>query len=63
MSCAEIIDRARALRPGLRVLLASGYTANINVSELQRTHDLPLLRKPYDPDGLLRAIRDQLDKQ
>ncbi len=61
--CSEVIERARNLRPSLRMLLASGYTADVNVSALLRDANAPLLAKPYDPDQLLRAIRSELDRE
>jgi two-component system cell cycle sensor histidine kinase/response regulator CckA len=60
--CGEVVERVRAEHPQLRILLASGYTAGINIGELQQKHALTLLRKPFEPDDLLRAIRGELDK-
>ncbi|MFO0646274.1 MAG: ATP-binding protein [Polyangiales bacterium] len=61
-SCAETLSKARALQPRTRVVLASGYTADANLSALLRDKGIPLLHKPYDPDGLLRALRAELDR-
>lgn len=61
-SCAETLTKARALQPRTRVVLASGYTADANLSTLLRDKGIPLLHKPYDPDGLLRALRAELDR-
>ncbi len=60
--CAETVERVRALRPRTRVVLASGYTADANLSALLRHRSIRLLPKPYDPDGLLRALRAELDR-
>ncbi|MCG5052016.1 MAG: response regulator [Myxococcales bacterium] len=61
LTCAETIERLRTLRPELRFLLASGYTAETNVVALLRDDVHAFLRKPYDPEGLLRAVRRVLD--
>jgi signal transduction histidine kinase len=61
--CDQTIARVREISPNLRILLASGYTADINVATLLTERDVPLLRKPYDPDALLRAIRGELDRR
>ena len=61
MPCREVVERLRELRPGLPILLASGYAAGESLAELSRDTDVEFLRKPYDPDGLLRTIRRILD--
>ncbi|HJQ57597.1 MAG TPA: response regulator, partial [Vineibacter sp.] len=50
MSGIELADAARQLRPGLPILLASGY------AELPADSDLPRLSKPYDQDQLAAQI-------
>ena len=53
------VDLARAavdLRPGLPVILSSGYTGDV-LSAAEDT-PWPLLRKPYGPDQLARAIAE-----
>lgn len=61
-SCTETIRRLRLLRADVRILLASGYTADTNVTTLLRDQNIPLLPKPYDPDRLMRAVRAELDR-
>jgi CheY-like chemotaxis protein len=63
MPCREVIDRVGALRPEMRILLASGYTAGANITALTERTGLELLSKPYDPDQMLRAVRDALDPE
>jgi len=60
-SCSEVVERVRALRPGLRIVLSSGYTADRRIAELIRDRSVSFLPKPYDPNTLLRALRDALD--
>jgi signal transduction histidine kinase/CheY-like chemotaxis protein len=61
MSCRQVVDRLRELRPNLPIVLASGYAAGENLAELTRETAIEFLRKPYDPDGLLRTLRRILD--
>ncbi len=56
MSGHQLAATARRLRPGLRVLFASGYAGGL--SEPGGQH---LLRKPYDRRDLARAVRTALD--
>jgi signal transduction histidine kinase len=58
----EVLARITASRPGVRVMLTSGYTADTNVAALLRERGLQLLNKPYSPDELLRAVRRRLDQ-
>lgn len=56
LSCREAIERARQARPGIRILLSSGYTVGEAVNELVNLSGLQILRKPYDPSQMLRAV-------
>jgi len=62
LPCRQVIERIRAARPGARLLLASGYTSGTNVFDWLNDAGLELLRKPYDPDNLLFAVRHALDR-
>jgi PAS domain S-box-containing protein len=57
----ELADRARAMQPGLRVLLTSGYPME---TMARGHHDLEsaLLRKPYRKAELARRLRALLDE-
>jgi signal transduction histidine kinase/CheY-like chemotaxis protein len=61
--CQAVIDRLRQSHPDTRILLSSGYTAGVNLVDLMRQTGLELLRKPYDPDQLLFAVRRTLDDE
>ena len=56
MNGGQLADEARRLRPGLKVLLASGY-----VGEFERSHpiadDIEVLSKPYRRDELAAKLR------
>jgi signal transduction histidine kinase len=61
-SCGETLDRLHELLPAARFLLASGYSPDASISALAERGRHTLLRKPYDPDGILRAVRASLDQ-
>ena len=60
MNGFELINRARAIRAGLRALVTSGY-ANVRRSGADRP-DVPLLLKPYRRGDLAQCIRMALDR-
>ncbi|MEM8962429.1 MAG: PAS domain-containing protein [Acidobacteriota bacterium] len=60
MSGPALADRLVAERPGLRVLYISGYADSV---ALPRDHpDRELLQKPFNPEALLRKVREVLDR-
>ena len=60
MNGAELARRARALRPGMPILLTSGYTARALSQDHGIADEFPLLRKPYRLPDLARALRSAL---
>jgi CheY-like chemotaxis protein len=50
-----------ALRPSLKVLFTSGYTANVIVHHGVLEEGIEFLAKPYSLDQLARRVRDVLD--
>ncbi len=60
MNGFDLISKARAIRGGLRALLASGY-ANVHRPGTDRPN-VPLLLKPYRRDDLAKCIREALDQ-
>jgi len=59
MNGPELAKRLRALRPGLRVVLMSGYAADVVTAEDLK--DAALVAKPFSPASLTRAVRNALD--
>ncbi len=60
LSGREVANRARQLRPGMKVLLTSGYAEELmHGADLQR-EQLKVLRKPYQQADLAAALRDLL---
>lgn len=63
MSGREVHRRIQDVRPRLPVIFSSGYdpeTAHVRFAE---DAGLPFLQKPFDPDRLLRAVRQVLDEE
>ncbi len=59
MKGPELADRLRAMRPGIRVLLMSGYAADVvTPNDLK---EAPLLSKPFAPATLIKLVRHILD--
>jgi CheY-like chemotaxis protein len=56
MNGVQLSAEARRLRPGLRVLLTSGYTGSA-LGEDSMPADLPLLGKPYLREQLAEKLR------
>jgi len=57
----QVADRLRATRPGLRVVLMSGYTADRLRRDQLLQEGLNFLGKPFTPEGLARCVRARLD--
>jgi len=61
LSGREVAMRARTLKPGIKVLLTSGYAEElVHGDDLQRER-LKVLRKPYQQADLVAALREILD--
>ncbi|HET9958744.1 MAG TPA: ATP-binding protein [Polyangiaceae bacterium] len=58
--CREVMQRIREISPRTAILLSSGYTAGEKITSLVQETKLDLLRKPYDPDTMLVAVRAAL---
>jgi PAS domain S-box-containing protein len=56
MNGTQLANEAKALRPGLKVLLTSGYVGEAGNGELLEK-DMPLLTKPYRRDDLAEKLR------
>ena len=61
MNGRQLADRLTAVRPDVKVLFASGYTADVLVQygvEGGRHY----LQKPFTPDALARKVREILSE-
>ncbi len=63
MNGYELAERAVSERPGLRVLLASGYTEKAGVYDDQTRFSANLLSKPYTKGELAQLVRRRLDEK
>ena len=61
MDGLELAEQVKAARPGIAVLLTSGYPARDRKSELMAAYANAFLQKPVKPERLAQAIRAQLD--
>jgi signal transduction histidine kinase/CheY-like chemotaxis protein len=57
MNGSQLAVEAQRLRPGLKVLLTSGYVANLDEGQVIAGGALPVLNKPYRRDELARSLR------
>ena len=63
MSGPELARRIQSLRPGLRTLFVSGYTAETVRGRGRLPPGSAFLEKPFDQLSLLRGVRALLDQQ
>lgn len=57
----ELADRLRPVRPELKVVYMSAYTAEVMSQHGVIEADVPFIAKPFTPDYLLRKVREVLD--
>ena len=62
MSGREIADRMRIEKPGLKVILCTGYSRTPGVSPVEPGSGMILLQKPFDVGQLLTTVRQCLDQ-
>jgi signal transduction histidine kinase/CheY-like chemotaxis protein len=57
MSGIALAKHARELYPGLKILLASGYTAAALMDQMEKRDDFKVIAKPYTMAQILRQLR------
>jgi CheY-like chemotaxis protein len=62
MGGREVASRLEAARPGLRVVVMSGYTENAIGHHGILERGMEYLRKPFTADALQRKVREVLDR-
>ena len=62
ISGRELAGRVRAMRSGIKVLFASGYTDDVILQHLLNTGDEVVLQKPFREAELARKVRALLDQ-
>jgi PAS domain S-box-containing protein len=60
ISGGDLALRARQMRPELKILLGSGYSARMSPDTARAVADLPILGKPYRRDELAAKLRSVL---
>jgi DNA-binding NtrC family response regulator len=63
MSGRQLADRLKAMRPDLKVLFMSGYTASAIVRHGVIDSDVSFVEKPITPETLARAVRRTLENK
>jgi PAS domain S-box-containing protein len=58
----EVFDAIRKIRPDIRVIFMSGYTAEVFQQRAIPEEGMNLLAKPVPPGILLRTVRQELDR-
>jgi len=63
MTGTELLPHLKAARPGIKVILCSGYVWDETMQDLERSGVDAFLEKPVQMDILGRTIRKVLDKK
>jgi len=61
MGGAELAERLRAVRPGIKIVLMSGYTDYSNGAPSQAVNQAAMLPKPFSQSSLVEAVRQALE--
>jgi DNA-binding response OmpR family regulator len=62
MGGREVFRRIREERPGVRVLLSTGFSEDGDAQEVLAEGGDGILRKPYLPQDLAKRVRETLDR-
>ena len=57
----ELAERLKKMRPDMKILYTSGYTADVIAHHGVLDEGMNFLGKPYSPFALAKAVRDVLD--
>ncbi|HTR82554.1 MAG TPA: response regulator [Bacteroidota bacterium] len=57
----DVFERLRELKPGLKMILASGYVDSATREDMISRGAQDVVQKPYVPHLILKRIRDILD--
>jgi CheY-like chemotaxis protein len=61
LSGRDVAHKARDLKPGIKVLLTTGYAEGLGHADDLESDTLKVLRKPYRQAELAMALREVLD--
>jgi len=62
MNGKELKERVETLRPGIKVIYTSGYTANVITRRGVLSEGARFIQKPFPPNDLARKVRNALDQ-
>lgn len=62
MGGLELIEQLTAIRPGIGLLVMSGYLEPERLRSSVRAAGVPFLHKPFSPESLARKVRQVLDE-
>jgi len=62
MNGIELASRLATTNPGIKVLLTSGYTADVIERHGVPSHGIAFIEKPFSPSDMARKVRDVLDE-
>ncbi len=62
LSGPEVYERIRVETPGVPVIFATGYSADMSLLKKAQANGLPVMQKPYAPRDLARKVRETLDR-
>jgi CheY-like chemotaxis protein len=60
MTGKQLADRLRAVRPGLKVVYMSGYTADVISRQGVMDSGIEFIKKPFSPEALALKVRSVL---
>jgi two-component system sensor histidine kinase EvgS len=63
MNGRELVERISAIKPGLKSLFMSGYTANVIAHRGVLEEGMDFIEKPFDLNDFARIIRGMLDRK
>ncbi len=58
----EILEEVRRMKPAIKMLFISGYTANVIHEKGIFDEGMEFIAKPFVKEVLLRKVREVLDK-
>jgi PAS domain S-box-containing protein len=62
MTGLELIEQLRALKPGLKAIISSGYSSDIVQAGVPSRAEIGFLPKPYEMSALASLVREFLDR-
>jgi CheY-like chemotaxis protein len=63
MSGKETFERLRQMDPTVAILICSGYSSREDDTDPFIDNDIKIVHKPFQPEGLVHAVRQMLDQK